>query len=132
MVRIKHYNYSGYAGAKQEIKTNMKKEDEEHLKQNLMNKQQKWCSFRIGKKFAFENETRTAFYFEEIEESDTHQRVIHHDWKPSQTFLDAVKKHGWNDLPKYSETYRQRKDIEEITFHRKKDKISISIEFDIS
>jgi len=122
LIRVKHYNPFGYAEIKRKSKGSII-QDKNKLKKEFMKKQQKWCSVRIDKKFALKYEPRVEFYFDEIEEVDTFRKIIHLDWKPGKKFLNAVKKYGWNDFPKYSEKYYRQRDADEITSHiRKKSK----------
>ena len=87
-----------------------------------MREQQKWCSVRIDKKFAFKYEPKTELYFDEIDDADTLFKMINLEWKPSEKFLNAVKRYGWNNFSKYSEKYYKRRYPEEITSHIRKTK----------
>ena len=119
LIRIKHYSKEGYQDAKQIIDSGIpfdeittiysKKKKEKKQIINIMKyktvKQQKWCSFRIKKDFAFNFEPKTFGVYQKLKKTNKRKSI---DWKPSDNFLHAIKKHGWNDLPKYSSKYKKR------------------------
>jgi len=105
LVRIKHYNASGYFNVKNSL--NSKPMSDEVIKSDrkkLMANQQKWCSFRIDENFIgrFEPITKElAERFERLRERKSF------DFRPNDSFLEAVKKYGWNDLPRSSSKYHR-------------------------
>jgi len=124
LVRIKHYNPVGYAHTKKQIEENTISKDKKEQTLELMKSQQKWCSARIDKKFAFQFEPKTERIYSKLESRIFRRglgdKIINDEWKPSQAFFDAVKKYGWNVLPRYSDVYHRRKDFDEITSHIRK------------
>jgi len=116
IIRIKHYNPVGYAATKRKIKNPFSIENDIQLKKELMRNQQKWCSFRIEDDFAFQCEPRTESVFNFLDDGN-HLGRKSIEWKPSEFFINAVKKYGWNNLPKYSDRYKIRHDKIRINFN---------------
>jgi len=103
IVRIKHYRPSGYATVKR-MKLSNPSLGGAKLRREFMKQQQKWCSFRITGDFVLNCEPRAITVYRKLDGLGYRKSI---DWKPSKTFLDAVKQHGWNNLPRFSEKYRQ-------------------------
>ena len=103
IVRIKHYKPSGYATVKR-MKISNPSLGGAKLRREFLKHQQKWCSFRINGDFVFRYEPRTMTVYRKLENLDYRKSI---DWKPSKNFLEAVKLYGWNNLPRFSEKYRQ-------------------------
>lgn len=105
LVRIKHYNAAAYSSVKNLMKSKIGSDaNNEKLKKELYKKQQKWCSFRIDEYFISQFEPDLMKKYESMERLNDRKSF---DWKPNPSFLNAVEKYGWNDIPRYSSKYRR-------------------------
>lgn len=105
LVRIKHYDASGYSSAQKSMKLKLTN-DKEKLRNELMAKQQKWCSFRINEDFVQEFEPITKALTKRFEALNERKSF---DFRPTDSFLKAVQEKGWNVFPHTSPRFRKIK-----------------------